>query len=232
MSENLSPPMESLVITQDMLESAKTKRGGYSGAQMRYLAKVLGLGSCKGWKKKSDGREIPKEYWIKFEDLAQKTRGNKPDKKSKRLNPMSTKKDSFWKPEQKDIPPLRSKGNKNQGKKRAKKQRLKGVSPRDFYISREWRTLRVRVLEKFECKCMMCGRSPKEHGVVIHVDHIEPRSKRPDLELEITNMQLLCEECNKGKSNKYNTDWRPDEREDLDEEEQELEIVAAARERL
>ena len=56
---------------------------------------------------------------------------------------------------------------------------------------------------------MCCGRSPKEHGIVIHVDHIKPRSKYPKLELAFDNMQLLCAACNYGKSNIDNTDWRP-----------------------
>lgn len=79
-----------------------------------------------------------------------------------------------------------------------------------FYTSREWRALRVRVLEKYECKCMMCGMSPKKHGIVVHVDHIKPRSKYPSLSLDFNNLQILCEDCNLGKSNKYDTDWRPD----------------------
>lgn len=56
---------------------------------------------------------------------------------------------------------------------------------------------------------MACGRSKKEHGIVIHVDHIQPRSKRPELALCFENLQLLCADCNLGKSNTDNTDWRP-----------------------
>tara|TARA_R110002167_G_scaffold20891_2_gene76088 strand:+ start:1440 stop:2018 length:579 start_codon:yes stop_codon:yes gene_type:complete len=78
-----------------------------------------------------------------------------------------------------------------------------------FYKSRAWRELRVAILEKYECKCMMCGCSPKEHGIVVHVDHIKPRSTHPHLELKEDNLQILCEDCNLGKSNYYITDWRP-----------------------
>lgn len=78
-----------------------------------------------------------------------------------------------------------------------------------FYLSKEWRELRASVLERFGCKCMMCGRSAVTHGVVVHVDHIKPRSTHPNLELDIENLQVLCEDCNIGKSNKYTTDWRP-----------------------
>jgi 5-methylcytosine-specific restriction endonuclease McrA len=64
--------------------------------------------------------------------------------------------------------------------------------------------------------------SPKVHGIVIHIDHILPRSKYPELSLVFDNLQVLCESCNLGKSNKDETDWRPD---DLDAE---LEIVYEA----
>ena len=68
---------------------------------------------------------------------------------------------------------------------------------------------------------MMCGRSPKVHGIILHVDHIKPRSKYPELELDITNLQILCEDDNLGKSNRYETDYRPDDDEitiELDKE--------------
>ena len=106
-------------------------------------------------------------------------------------------------------------------KKRVRRKKLKkggknwawkpGSKTDEFYSSREWRTLRVRVLEQYQCKCMMCGESPKVHGIVIHVDHIKPRSNYPELALTFSNLQLLCEACNLGKSNKYDTDWRPGE---------------------
>jgi len=86
------------------------------------------------------------------------------------------------------------------------------VTPRvdeNFSASVEWRALRVRVLEQYGCKCMMCGRSPKEHGVVVHIDHIKPKTTYPHLALSFSNLQILCEDCNMGKSNKYTTDWRP-----------------------
>ena len=51
---------------------------------------------------------------------------------------------------------------------------------------------------------MLCA---KTKGVM-HVDHIKPRSKFPDLELEFDNLQILCKACNLGKSNKDQTDFR------------------------
>jgi 5-methylcytosine-specific restriction endonuclease McrA len=77
-----------------------------------------------------------------------------------------------------------------------------------FYQSREWRKLRVDVIEEQKGRCQMCGRSYKIHGVTIHVDHIVPISIDWSRRLDKTNLQVLCEDCNLGKSNRYSTDWR------------------------
>jgi len=119
--------------------------------------------------------------------------------------------------------PLKKPAKKKPSKK--KKKRGKKWKGDNFYLSNAWRELRYRVIRKYGAQCMACGRSPKRHGVVIHCDHIKPRSKYPHLELVFENLQLLCEDCNLGKSNIDETDWRPGE-------EAELEIVAAANERI
>lgn len=80
----------------------------------------------------------------------------------------------------------------------------------EFYNSREWLQLRYRVLAAHYKKhghiCLCC----KERFVELHVDHKKPRSKRPDLALEITNLQVICRKCNLGKSNHDDTDFTPD----------------------
>jgi hypothetical protein len=76
-----------------------------------------------------------------------------------------------------------------------------------FYESIEWRDLRYKVLKANDGRCELCGHG-KHTGKILHVDHIMPRSKFPLIELEITNLQVLCEDCNMGKSNKDMTDWR------------------------
>jgi 5-methylcytosine-specific restriction endonuclease McrA len=45
-------------------------------------------------------------------------------------------------------------------------------------------------------------------NVPIHIDHIKPRSKYPELELEFDNLQVLCATCNVKKSNIDETDYR------------------------
>lgn len=76
---------------------------------------------------------------------------------------------------------------------------------KEFYATREWRSLRWDVISKAGGKCSVCGKSKKEHGVIMHVDHIKPRSRFPELELDKKNLQLLCEECNIGKGAKPQT---------------------------
>ncbi|WP_434670333.1 HNH endonuclease [Klebsiella sp. B345] len=77
-----------------------------------------------------------------------------------------------------------------------------------FYNSREWRALRYQALKKYGGACSACGRSAAKHGVVIHVDHIKPRSKYPHLALRLDNLQLLCHECNLAKGNRDEIKWR------------------------
>lgn len=80
--------------------------------------------------------------------------------------------------------------------------------PTDFFRTRAWRALRYRVLKKHGGKCQCCGATARSSGAPLHVDHIKPRSKFPELALEEENLQALCNLCNMGKSNTDETDWR------------------------
>lgn len=91
--------------------------------------------------------------------------------------------------------------------KKARKQARPGKAP-GFYFSREWREVRYQALKLHGGSCQCCGITARD-GAKLHVDHIKPRSKFPELELEVSNLQVLCEDCNLGKSNKDSTDWRP-----------------------
>jgi hypothetical protein len=62
------------------------------------------------------------------------------------------------------------------------------------------------VLARDNWTCCSCGRSPKEQGIALEVDHIKPRSKGGTDDL--SNLQTLCKKCNVGKSNRDNTDLR------------------------
>lgn len=70
-----------------------------------------------------------------------------------------------------------------------------------FYESESWARIRYRALRRDGYKCKSCGRSGRH--VTLHVDHIKPRSKYPELELDLNNLQTMCQRCNVGKSNEY-----------------------------
>lgn len=82
------------------------------------------------------------------------------------------------------------------------------VASKSFYGSDSWRAIRFEALKAGNGCCTLCGRSNRLHGVVLHVDHIKPKSHYPELALELSNLQILCEDCNLGKSNRDDTDWR------------------------
>jgi 5-methylcytosine-specific restriction endonuclease McrA len=68
---------------------------------------------------------------------------------------------------------------------------------------------RVRAQVLRLARCEQCGRTPRDHGVALQVDHKMPQSwggtNDPD------NLQALCEECNRGKKDYYRTldEWGP-----------------------
>lgn len=60
--------------------------------------------------------------------------------------------------------------------------------------------MRFEVMERDNFTCRACGRTPREDGVKLHVDHIvavaNGGGSTPD------NLQTLCQDCNLGKSDK------------------------------
>ena len=77
----------------------------------------------------------------------------------------------------------------------------------EFMASEGWRCVRYMALRKYGNHCRACGRGP-EDSVKIHVDHIVPCSRGWDRRLEISNLQILCEDCNMGKGAHFADDWR------------------------
>jgi len=82
------------------------------------------------------------------------------------------------------------------------------VAQKEFFTSQRWRQLRYSVLLRDRNRCLACGASPETSGAIMQVDHIKPRSKYPELQWEIDNLQTLCEDCNMGKGAWDETDWR------------------------
>lgn len=78
---------------------------------------------------------------------------------------------------------------------------------KNFYSSPEWIRLRYQAFRIYKNYCQCCG-AKRGDNVTLNADHIIPRSVRPDLALNLSNIQILCETCNIGKSNIDATDWR------------------------
>ena len=81
------------------------------------------------------------------------------------------------------------------------------VTGDDFLRTYAWRQLRMKVMMHHGAKCQCCGATPAD-GAVMNVDHIKPRKLFPRLALEFDNLQVLCGDCNAGKGNWSQTDWR------------------------
>lgn len=76
-----------------------------------------------------------------------------------------------------------------------------------FYDTAAWLELRYRALKLHGGHCQCCGNGPAP-GNPMQVDHIKPRSRFPELELDLNNLQVLCKSCNTGKGAWDQTDWR------------------------
>lgn len=76
-----------------------------------------------------------------------------------------------------------------------------------FYSSAKWKEVRYIALQQGGGKCCLCGAMARD-GVQLHVDHIKPRSLFPEFAYDLVNLQILCSDCNMGKSNYDDTDWK------------------------
>lgn len=83
------------------------------------------------------------------------------------------------------------------------------TNPENFYRSGAWLELRYQALQINGAACQCCGATATDSGRSLHVDHVKPRSKFPRLQLELSNLQILCHDCNMGKGAWDQTDWRP-----------------------
>jgi 5-methylcytosine-specific restriction endonuclease McrA len=81
------------------------------------------------------------------------------------------------------------------------------VTSTEFLSTYEWRKVRMEALKKYGPVCQCCGATPAT-GAVMNVDHVKPRKLFPHLALDVSNLQILCHECNHGKGNWDQTDWR------------------------
>ncbi|MDP3462166.1 MAG: HNH endonuclease signature motif containing protein [Bacteroidales bacterium] len=76
-------------------------------------------------------------------------------------------------------------------------EKLRFILSDQFYNSTDWKKIREQALSLHENVCVFCGNTE-----TITVDHISPRSKYPELALDINNTQILCINCNRSKGNR------------------------------
>lgn len=93
------------------------------------------------------------------------------------------------------------------------KARFDWINSQGFLESKEWAALRYQALKNSKGRCVLCGRGAPE-GARLNVDHIKPRRLFPALALSISNLQVLCSLCNRGKGNRAD-DWRRPARPDF-----------------
>lgn len=77
-----------------------------------------------------------------------------------------------------------------------------------FYRTPEWKRARIDALIRLGRRCGCCGATP-ETGAVLNVDHIRPLRFYWNLRLDPDNLQVLCSDCNEGKGNRLEVDFRP-----------------------
>lgn len=96
-----------------------------------------------------------------------------------------------------------------QAKSRSVKQPRAPKKPKILETARgDWQRLRYRALQVAKGKCQCCGATAESSGHPLHVDHIKPKRKYPELAFEFSNLQVLCKACNFGKNEWDETDWR------------------------
>jgi HNH endonuclease len=80
---------------------------------------------------------------------------------------------------------------------------------KEFYESWEWKEARFAALKRHGRQCQCCGWMPGlSAGNHLVVDHIKPLRTHPQLALDPDNHQVLCNDCNMGKSYKHHDDFR------------------------
>ena len=93
--------------------------------------------------------------------------------------------------------------NETENYQQPESQQLAQTNPTPAFSHRTSRDvnyrLRYKVMMRDNCRCCVCGKSPATHpGIELEVDHIIPYSKGGETTLE--NLQTLCIQCNRGKS--------------------------------
>lgn len=90
----------------------------------------------------------------------------------------------------------------------------------------DWWELSQAAIKIYGAICMKCRADSFGPGSIC-VDHIQPRSMKPELARDIENLQILCERCNTRKGNREIVDYRPSNWKDLIHQRQPLQIYCS-----
>lgn len=192
--------LHGMKITREFIEKHRTSKGGFTFAQCQALGS--GWPPKRGWLKRAveiEHTEDAIRMFVEFKERAP-TKTERREQRAERYTKLRLL-DSSPRHEYQRV-----------SKKRRENIKVPrcDLASREFLETYEWRQLRMRAIQKYGRTCMCCGASP-ETGAVIHVDHIKPRRLFPMLAMDLENLQILCAECNHGKGNWDQTDWRPEE---------------------
>jgi 5-methylcytosine-specific restriction endonuclease McrA len=177
-------------IDREFIEKYKTKRGGWTNAQCKALGDTWP--PRKGWIEraiKRDHTQADIDNFVLYADRSETVKSRAHERKNRRAAKFA------------DLEAKLKRGKTNP------QWSSNQVASDDFLSSFAWRKARMQVLKRDGTRCACCGTSP-EHGAVMNVDHIKPRRLFPHLALDLDNLQVLCAECNHGKGNWDQTDWR------------------------
>jgi len=81
---------------------------------------------------------------------------------------------------------------------------------KSFYNSWQWKRLRYAFLKDRERKCQCCGAGPETRAKIV-VDHIKSIRHFWSLRLDPKNLQVFCDDCNRGKGSHDASDFRATE---------------------
>lgn len=203
-----------IVIDNDFFEKYGTKGMGFTYGQLRSIG--VSVPPKRGWKREVIGKKITTEQFESFVSMKGK-RGKTIDKS--RNNTKNQLLVSIHKAAKKidllnsHIELAKIEINALIGKIGATGNicfsncsfsvehilNINGLNKFDYY-SPDFRELRYKVFLRDGEICAKCGATPRPN-FWLEIDHIKPVSKYPELALDIDNLQVLCKDCNRAKSN-------------------------------
>ncbi len=191
-----------MIPTRDDFARASTTPMGSGWVNEQLEVMGVNRKACSGWVQSLVGTEIPDERWEAFVRAGDKRRSKVYAQKGIRLEDGPTLWFGYQHKEHKcgsPFPSIQEKPNLQL----QMNENFTFIHPsvRDaFFKSDSWLHIRAVVLRLGRYQCKHCGAGSKSK---LHVDHIIPITVDWSKRLDLTNLQILCEACNMGKSNLF-----------------------------